>query len=79
MCFFCMDRFFVVGSRDMIGRIFLFFFVLNFFLVILFGYRNIVIGCFFEENLLDVFLLELNLGCKFIICGGDIIIVLCIC
>lgn len=80
MCSFCMDRFFVVGSRDMTGRIFSLFPVLNFSPVTLSGHRNTVIGCFFEENSLDVSLLELNSGCKLnIICGGDIIIVLCTC
>jgi len=61
-----MDRFFVVGSRDMTGRIFSLFPVANFSPVTLSGHRNTVRGCFFEENSLDVSLLVFNSGCKLI-------------
>ena len=70
--FVFMDRFFVVGSRDMTGRVFSLFPVVNFTPVTLSGHRNTVRGCFFEENSLDVSLLVLNSGCKLITCGGYI-------
>lgn len=49
------SRFFVVGSRDMTGRIFSLFPVVNFSPVTLSGHRNTVTGCFFEENSLDTY------------------------
>ncbi|XP_020631360.1 periodic tryptophan protein 2 homolog [Orbicella faveolata] len=49
------SRFFVVGSRDMTGRIFSLFPVVNFSPVTLSGHRNTVRGCFFEENSLDTY------------------------
>ena len=66
VCVLFLDRFFVVGSRDMTGRIFSLFPVANFSPVTLSGHRNTVRGCFFEENSLNVSLLVLNSGCKLI-------------
>ena len=52
-----LDRFFVVGSRDMTSRIFSLFPMTSFSPVTLSGHRNSVTGCYFEKNSLDVSLL----------------------
>ncbi|RMX38369.1 hypothetical protein pdam_00005506 [Pocillopora damicornis] len=49
------SRFFVVGSRDMTGRIFSLFPVKNFVPVTLSGHRNTVIGCYFEDKSLNTY------------------------